>query len=76
MRPIDTTSEAYAIQTEALRRLSGEQRFMIALEMSEFARELERAGIRTQHPGWSEAEVTEEIIRRQLPPGAWPPRRA
>jgi hypothetical protein len=44
--------------------------------MSLFARELERAGIRTQHPGWSEAEVTEEIIRRQLPPGAWPPRRA
>lgn len=76
MRPLDTSIEAHETQTQALRRLSNERRFMIALDMSLFARALERTGIRTQHPGWSEAEVTEEIIRRQLPPGAWPPRRA
>jgi hypothetical protein len=76
MRPLDTSIEAHEAQTQALRRLTAAQRFLIALDMSLFARELEREGIRVQHPEWSEAEVTEEIIRRQLPEGTWPPRRA
>ena len=73
MRPLDTTPEAYAVQTEVLRRLTGEQRFRIAIEMSELARDLQRAGILAEHPDWSAEQVTNEMIRRQLPPGAWPP---
>jgi Rv0078B-related antitoxin len=43
--------------------MSGEQRLLIALEMSLFARELTSARIRQEHPQWSEAQVAGEILR-------------
>jgi len=36
---------------------------LLAFEMSEFARELARAGIRHDHPEWSEAQVARELLR-------------
>jgi Rv0078B-related antitoxin len=54
--------------------MSGEQRVLIALEMSLFARELARAGIREQHPDWSDTQVAYELIRRAFLPGTMPVR--
>lgn len=68
----DTTPEAQAVQWEVQRSLSGEQRVLIALEMSLLVRELNRAGIRCEHPDWTEAEVQRELIRRTFLPGEVP----
>ena len=50
----------------------GEQRLLLAIEMSEAARELSRAGIRDQHPEWPEKEVTRELLRRAFFPAPLP----
>jgi len=70
----DTTPEAQAKQLEIIRAMTGEQRMTLAYEMSMFTRELAKAGIRSQHPGWSEAQVDREVLRwaflpKPLPPG-------
>ena len=70
----DTTPVAEALQFELLRGMSDEKRLLLAIEMSEFARELAKEGIRVQHPDWSESSVTRELIRlaffpRPLPAG-------
>lgn len=70
----DTTSEAQAVQDEILCAKTGEQRMILAFEMSLFARELARAGIRQQNPDWPEDRVARELIRlaflpKPLPPG-------
>ena len=54
--------------------MTGEQRVVLAFEMSLFARELARAGIRRDHPDWPESCVTRELLRlaflpNQLPTG-------
>ncbi len=36
----------------------------MAIEMSEFARELAKAGLRSRHPHLSELEVERELTRR------------
>lgn len=60
----DTTPEAQAIQERILRAMSGEQRLLLAWDMSVFARELARAGIRDAHPEWTEA-----LLPAPLPAG-------
>ena len=70
----DTTPAAEAVQLELLRAMSGEKRLLLAIEMSEFARELAKEGIRLQHPDWPESLVLRELIRlaffpRPLPTG-------
>ena len=35
----------------------------LAYEMSMFARELARAGIRKDHPDWDEAQIARELLR-------------
>jgi Rv0078B-related antitoxin len=69
----DTTPEAKAIQERILRSMSGEQRFLLAWDMSLFARELARAGIRQEHPEWSEAQVARELLRLAFLPAPLPP---
>jgi hypothetical protein len=59
----DTSPEAQAIQFKIQSAMSGEQRILLAFEMSEFARDLARAGIRHDHPEWSEAQVARELLR-------------
>ena len=54
--------------------MTGEQRVLLAFEMSLFARELARAGIQKEHPDWPEASVARELLRlaflpRPLPAG-------
>ena len=52
--------------------MSGEQRLLLALEMSLFTRELAKEGIRRDCPDWSEAEVTRELLRRAFLPEPLP----
>ena len=59
----DTTPAAEAVQLQVLAGMSGEKRLLLAIEMSEFARELAKEGIRLQHPDWPETLVVRELIR-------------
>lgn len=70
----DTSPSARTLQLQVQRAMSGEQRLLMALEMSVFARELAKQGIRDQHPGWSSTEVARELIRRTFLPGLAPAR--
>ena len=58
----DTTPEAHSVQTAAYRRMGGERRVMIALELSETVRELARARIRRDHPDFDERAVEDELL--------------
>lgn len=68
----DTTPEARAIQEQVLRSMTGEQRLLLAWDMSIFARELTRAGIRQEHPDWNEAQVARELLRLAFLPSPLP----
>lgn len=52
--------------------MSGEQRLLLAFEMSLFARELAREGIRRDHPEWTEAQVARELLRLAFLPAPLP----
>jgi Rv0078B-related antitoxin len=68
----DTTPEARAIQERILREMSGEQRLLLAWDMSLFARELARTCIRQEHPQWSDAQVARELLRLAFLPAPLP----
>jgi hypothetical protein len=57
---------------ETQRALSGEQRLLLAFEMSLFARELSEAGIRREHPEWQDAQVARELLRLAFLPAPLP----
>jgi len=52
-------------QIERYRRMTGEQRLAIALELHELSCNVSREGIRHQNPNADEAEV-ERLLRRRL----------
>jgi hypothetical protein len=54
--------------------MSGEERFLLAVEMSLFARELARERIRAEHPDWPEADVARELLRLAFLPDPLPAR--
>jgi len=68
----DTSPEARAKQDEILRAMSGEQRMTLAYEMSMFARDLAREGIRRDHPEWTEAQIARELLRLAFLPEPLP----
>ena len=65
-RPGDTTPEAWAVQLEILRRMTGPERVAMAFEMSEAARTLSEAGIRHRHPEWNEGRVRDALMEMLL----------
>jgi len=69
----DTSSAAQAVQLNIHRSMSGEQRLLLAYEMCMFARELNRARLRQEHPEWSEASIAREILRLAFLPEPLPP---
>jgi len=69
---MDTSPAAQAVQIEVQRATSGEQRLLLAFEMSVFARELAKAGIRRQHPEWSDARIAREMLRLAFFPAPLP----
>jgi Rv0078B-related antitoxin len=70
----DTSPSAEALQLRVQRGKTGEQRLIMAIEMSLFARELGKEGIRREHPQWSEYQIARELIRRAFLPGLPPAR--
>jgi hypothetical protein len=68
----DTSPAAQAMQLRVLREMSGEQRILMALEMSLFTRELAAVRIRQEHPEWQETEVAREPLRLAFLPDPLP----
>jgi hypothetical protein len=68
----DTSPEARTVQFHILRSKSGEERVLLALEMSLFARELARARIRRENPTWTDAEIARELLRVAFLPAPLP----
>lgn len=58
----DTTRAASELQDEIHRGMEPSDRLRIAMEMSEFARSLSRAGLRSRRPELTEAELDDEMI--------------
>jgi hypothetical protein len=52
--------------------MSGEQRMTLAYEMSIFARDLAREGIRRDQPDWTDALVARELLRLAFLPAPLP----
>ncbi len=69
----DTSQDAEQVQLDVFRRMTGEQRLKLALEMSDFARGLSLSRIRAEHPQWSDWEVKRELLRLDFLPDALPP---
>jgi len=61
--PLDTTPEIEAMQIRLFRSMSVERRLELALEISLLSRELMKAGVRNQHPDWSDTEIDREVHR-------------
>jgi hypothetical protein len=53
---------------EIIRAMPLSKRFEIALDHSDYIRELMKTGIRMRNPGISEEDVRRELIRMTLPP--------
>ena len=69
----DTSPAAQAIQDEIHRRMSGEERLKLAMDMSDMARAFALARLRAEHPEWTEWELKRELLRyafgsQPLPP--------
>ena len=62
-RVTDTSPEADALQIEIYRSMTGAERMALALEMSEWLRELARSRVRADHPDWSDYQVNREVLR-------------
>jgi hypothetical protein len=68
----DTTPDIEAMQSRIHESMSGEQRLLMALEMSYFAHELAKQGLRDAHPDWQEERVRREFLRSLFPPARHP----
>jgi len=60
----DTTASAAQLQEDIHRRFSPGERLRMALEMSEFARSLSRAGLRNRRPEMTESELDDEMLKQ------------
>ena len=63
MRAHDTSEAAHALQLQLYRSAGPERRAEIAAELSEAIRDLSRTGVRMRNPGFTEEEVTREVLR-------------
>jgi len=68
----DTSPKAQELQSRILRAISGEERFLLAHEMSMFARDLARERIRLDHPEWTDAQIARELLRLAFLPAPLP----
>jgi len=66
VRPADTTIDAWHVQRDIFRSMSGSQRVAMAVEMSDSARALTEAGIRHRHPDWTDLQVLDAMLERLL----------
>jgi hypothetical protein len=59
----DTSPEIAEMQMQIRRRMTMNDRFRIAIELSDLCQELRKAGIKREHPDWSERDVLMELFR-------------
>ena len=69
----DTSPEIAAIQSRIHDAMTGEQRLLLALELSYITRELAKTGLRNEHPDWSERQIDREFMRSVFEPAELPP---
>lgn len=69
----DTSPAAQDIQDAIYRRMTGEERLLLAIEMSLAAREISWSRLRVQHPEWSEWELKRETLRYAFGSAPLPP---
>jgi hypothetical protein len=70
----DTSPAAQTMQFEIHRSMTGEQKILLAYEMSMAGRELSRCRLRQEQPRWTEAQIARELLKlaffpKPLPPG-------
>ncbi len=64
MKPVIDRFEAVDDEIAAsLRGMGPAKRLALVFQAERFARDLMRAGARTRHPEWNEAEVEKEVAR-------------
>jgi hypothetical protein len=80
--PRDTTADAWSRHVESWRQMRPQERLRQGLTMSDEVREIARAGIRSRHPDWGQAQVQgaledlllgpelAETVRRERPVAA------
>jgi hypothetical protein len=68
----DTSPVAQAVKLAIHRSMSGEQRLLLAYEMSMFGRELNRKRLQHEHPDWTEASIARELLRPAFFPAPLP----
>lgn len=56
-------AEAERVRIEAIRRMTAAQKWQVIQNLYWFSREMKAAGVRSQHPDWSEAQVQAEVKR-------------
>ncbi|HEY5922959.1 MAG TPA: hypothetical protein VIV11_14870 [Kofleriaceae bacterium] len=76
MNARDTHPDAAAVQAAVLRRMTPGQRVELGIQMSEDAREVVLAGIRSRHPEYDETQARYALFRLllgdELFARAWP----
>lgn len=63
----DTRPEIEAMQARLHEAMSGEERVLLAFEMSHYTHELAKQYLRDRHPDWPEDRVTREFLFSLLP---------
>jgi ABC-type Na+ transport system ATPase subunit NatA len=58
---IDQTAMLHPEQRRIYQDMTAEQKLRIAADLYHFARELKAAGLRAEHPNWSEKKIQEEV---------------
>jgi hypothetical protein len=66
VRPLDTSPEIHEMQIERYRRMTGEERVLQAVAMSDDLRQFTAAGIRARHPSYTVDEVEWALRRMRL----------
>lgn len=74
MRRLDTAPAAEEAQLRIQCGMSEQERFLLAFDMSEFARELAREGILQVHPEWTPRQIAHELLRLAFLPAPLPAR--
>lgn len=64
-RPLDTTSEAWRVQRDIVRRMDGDARLRTAIELSDAVRAIQIEGLLARHPAWSRADAVRHLVRAQ-----------
>ena len=64
--PPDTSLDAHRKQMEILKTMSPEQRALISFELSDNVRQNAMAGIKKQHPDFTDTQIKRELLRRMV----------